>query len=240
MPPVYRLGPAPLFPPPSEAEPSGLLAVGGDLAPERLLRAYAEGIFPWYEEAPILWFSPDPRAVLVPGHLHVPRRLRRTLRQGRFRLRLDTAFDRVVRACAGAPRRGQRGTWITPEMIGAYERLHALGFAHSAEAWCGDELVGGVYGVSLGSAFFGESMFHRERDASKVALVALVWQLADRGFTLFDCQMQTEHLARFGAAPWPRERFLEALDQALARPTWRGRWPLDPAVLERRGVPPGS
>jgi len=224
--PIYRLGEAPGFPPAAAAEPSGLLAVGGDLRPERLLAAYAAGIFPWYEEPPILWFSPNPRAVLPLAGLHVPRRLRRTLRQGRFLLRLDTAFDAVVRACA-APRPGAEGTWITPEMIAAYGELHALGFAHSCEAWRDGKLVGGVYGVSLGSAFFGESMFHHERDASKAALVGLAWQLRAWGFTLFDAQLQSPHLARFGAQEWPRKRFLQALHKAVARPTRRGRWQLE-------------
>jgi leucyl/phenylalanyl-tRNA--protein transferase len=175
---VYRLGGEARFPDPDEAEPDGLLAVGGDLRPERLLEAYARGIFPWYERPPILWFSPDPRLVLRPAELHVARRLRRRLRQGRFTLRCDHAFGSVARACARVRRSGQRGTWITPEMLDAYGELHRLGFAHSCEAWEGDELVGGLYGVSLGAAFFGESMFHTRSDASKAALVALVWQLA--------------------------------------------------------------
>jgi len=224
--PIYRLGESAGFPPASAAEPSGLLAVGGDLRPERLLAAYAAGIFPWYEEPPILWFSPDPRAVLPLRSLHVPRRLLRTLRQGRFELRMDSAFDAVVRACA-APRSGAQGTWITPEMIAAYGKLHALGFAHSCEAWREGVLVGGVYGVSLGSAFFGESMFHRERDASKAALVTLAYQLRTWDFTLFDAQLQSPHLARFGVEEWPRKRFLAALHKAMARPTRRGSWRLE-------------
>ncbi|MDX1649734.1 MAG: leucyl/phenylalanyl-tRNA--protein transferase [Myxococcota bacterium] len=223
---VYRLGPEPVFPPTSEAGPSGLLAVGGDLAPERLLQAYARGIFPWYEEPPILWFSPAPRAALVPRDLHLPRRLARTLRQGRFVLSLDRAFEEVVRACAGVGRRGQRGTWITDAMREAYGRLHELGFAHSCEAWRDGRLVGGLYGVSLGGAFFGESMFHVERDASKAALVTLVRQLDAWGFTLFDGQLPTPHLARFGFTPWPRARFEAALARALEAPTRRGRWRL--------------
>jgi leucyl/phenylalanyl-tRNA--protein transferase len=232
--PVYRLRTDLAFPPTSQAEPSGLLAVGGDLSVERLLRGYALGIFPWYEEPPILWFSPDPRMLIEPGALHVARRLRRTLRQGRFELRLDTAFTRVIQKCAEVPREEERGTWITPEMIEAYVALHERGWAHSCEAWQGDELVGGVYGVSLGGAFFAESMFHRATDASKAALAALVWQVEAWGFTLFDCQLPTPHLASLGAKPWPRERFLSALEHALAAPTRRGRWAFEPGLLAAR------
>ncbi len=228
---VYRLGREPAFPDPREAESDGLLAVGGDLRPERLLAAYARGIFPWYERAPVLWFSPDPRMLLVPGELHVARRLRRRLRQGAFELRLDTAFADVIRACASVKRRGARGTWITPEMLEAYSALHELGYAHSCEAWLGDELVGGVYGVSLGAAFFAESMFHLRDDASKAALTALVWQLEAWSFTLFDAQLPTPHLASLGLRPWPRERYLAALARALERPTRRGRWTLGAELL---------
>ncbi len=227
--PVYRLAAEPGFPPTSEAEEGGLLAVGGDLRPERLLLAYAHGIFPWYDEPPILWFSPSPRMALRPAELHVPRRLERTLRSGRFEHSLDRAFDRVIRACAEQPRPGQDGTWINPDMVAAYEELHRLGFAHSCEAWAEGELAGGVYGVSLGGAFFGESMFHAKRDASKTALVTLVRQLAAWEFTLFDCQMHTEHLARFGAREWPRELFEAALADALEKDTRRGAWSLDGA-----------
>ena len=202
-----------------------MLAVGGDLRPERLLTAYAQGIFPWYEEGlPILWHSPDPRMVLRAEDLHVPRSLAKTIRRGDYRITLDTAFRDVVRACASMDRPGQDGTWITEEMIAAYVALHRLGFAHSVEAWSGDALVGGLYGVSLGSAFFGESMFAHAPDASKVAFVTLVRDLAGRGITLVDCQVHTEHLARFGASEWPRERFLEALAVALRDPTRKGKW----------------
>ena len=225
--PVYRLSAELAFPDPREAEPGGLLAAGGDLGTERLLLAYSLGIFPWHGGPPILWYSPDPRAVLRPAALHLSRRLRRTLRQGRFELRLDTAFRRVMEACAAAPRPGQDGTWITPPMVDAYTRLHELGLAHSAEAWREGRLVGGVYGLALGAAFFGESMFRSERDASKAALAALVLQLARWGFELFDGQLPTPHLASFGMEAWPRERFLAALRAALARPTRRGRWAFD-------------
>jgi leucyl/phenylalanyl-tRNA--protein transferase len=224
---VYRLGPEPVFPPPAEAEASGLLAVGGDLASERLLAAYAAGIFPWYEDPqPILWFSPDPRWLLLPSELHVARRLARTLRSRHFTVTLDTEFGRVIRACATVRRAGEPGTWITPAMQAAYAELFALGFAHSAEAWQGGELVGGVYGVSLGAAFFGESMFALRPDASKVAFVTLVRQLAAWGFDFVDCQVRTPHLERFGARAWPRTAFLERLGNALARETRRGRWRL--------------
>ena len=224
---VFRLGPEPVFPDPRDADPDGLLAVGGDLGSERLLRAYAAGIFPWYERPPILWFSPDPRMVLVPDSFHASRRLRRTLRQAPFSLRCDSAFGAVIRACASVPRRGQRGTWITPDMVRAYERLHELGFAHSCEAWQSGRLVGGVYGVSLGRAFFAESMFHLRSDASKVALAVLVFQLQKWSFDLVDCQLPTPHLESLGAEPWTRERFLRALHHSLGHETRRGPWSLE-------------
>jgi leucyl/phenylalanyl-tRNA--protein transferase len=232
---VYRLGREPVFPPPGEAEPSGLLAVGGDLASPRLLAAYAAGIFPWYEDPqPILWFSPDPRWLLLPSELHVARRLARTLRSRRFTVTLDTEFGRVIRGCATVRRTGEPGTWITPAMQAAYAELFALGFAHSAETWQDGELVGGVYGVSLGAAFFGESMFALRPDASKVAFATLVCQLERWGFELIDCQMHTEHLARFGASDWPRARFLRHLHRALRRETRRGCWSLDGDLQRRR------
>ncbi|HWR98082.1 MAG TPA: leucyl/phenylalanyl-tRNA--protein transferase [Candidatus Methanoperedens sp.] len=222
--PVFRLDERLLFPPPELAE-EGLLAIGGDLSTERLLLAYAAGIFPWYEEGqPLLWHSPDPRLVLLGDELHVPRRLERTLRAARFRISFDEAFAAVIDACARAPRPGQCGTWITREMRAAYKRLHREGWAHSAEAWLGDRLAGGLYGVSLGGVFFGESMFTRAPDASKVAFVALVRALTARGVALVDCQVTTEHLQHFGARKWSRERFLAALKEALHRPTLRGNW----------------
>lgn len=231
MTPVYRLGRELGFPAPEAAEPDGLLAVGGDLSPSRLLLAYARGIFPWYDEGlPILWHSPDPRTVLPPAKLHVSRSLRKRLRRRPYRLSLDEAFARVIRACATVPRPGQSGTWITEEMLHAYVRLHELGYAHSAEAWSGQDLVGGVYGVSLGACFFGESMFAIRSDASKLALVALVRQLERWGIDLFDCQMHTDHLARFGAEQWPRARFLAALDERLGAETRRGPWRFDPGA----------
>jgi leucyl/phenylalanyl-tRNA--protein transferase len=226
--PVFRLDDRLVFPPPELAE-DGLLAVGGDLRPERLLLAYAQGIFPWYSEGqPILWHSPEPRMVLRATELHVPRSLRKILKKGAYRVSLDAAFPEVIAACASARRPGQRGTWITRAMKKAYLELHRQGFAHSAEAWAGDSLAGGLYGVSIGSAFFGESMFAREPDASKVAFVTLVGQLARWGITLIDCQVHTGHLERFGATEWPRRDYLAALRAAIRQPTRAGRWALEP------------
>lgn len=224
--PVYRLSDQYVFPDPNDAEDTGLLAVGGDLHPKRLLLAYAQGIFPWPhgDEWPMLWFSPDPRMVLLPSALHVPRSLRKTCNKGQFHICFDTAFEEVMWACRTIDRADQNGTWVTPEMVEAYCLLHELGFAHSIEAWSDGELVGGLYGVSLGGAFFGESMFARENDASKVAFVRLVQQLQTWTFHLIDCQVYTEHLQRFGAEEWPRPRFLKALHQALQMPTRRGSW----------------
>ncbi len=224
---VYRLPRQIAFPDPSLAEPDGLLAVGGDLSPERLLSAYALGIFPWYSrEHPILWWSPDPRLVLEPAHLHVPASLGRTLRRGVYRVTADRAFGRVIRRCAEKTRPDQDGTWITPEMVAAYERLHALGYAHSFEAWKGEALAGGLYGVSLGAAFFGESMFADQPDASKAAFARGVEWLGATGVGLVDCQVRTDHLVRFGAVDVPRPEFLERLAAALRAPTRRGTWDL--------------
>jgi leucyl/phenylalanyl-tRNA--protein transferase len=227
--PVYRLDRRLVFPPPEEAE-DGLLAVGGDLRPERLLLAYSRGIFPWYSEGlPILWHSPDPRMVLESERLVVNRSLRKAMRRGNYEVRLDTAFEAVLRACAAVPRVGQSGTWITSDMIDAYLELHRRGFAHSAEAWADGVLCGGLYGVSLGGVFFGESMFAHRTDASKVAFATLVEQLRAWDIRLIDCQVHTDHLERFGAEEWPRARFLAALAIALAQqPTRRGPWRLAP------------
>ncbi len=215
--PVFLLGPEPVFPPVELAEPEGLLALGGDLSPDRLLAAYKRGIFPWYEPGgPILWWSPDPRIVLFPSELHISKRLARTIRQGRFQTRYDTAFPQVIRACAETYRPGQDGTWLTPEMQDAYIRLHELGHAHCMETWLEDRLVGGIYGVKLGRIFFGESMFHHETDASKVALVALVGQLQGEGVTLIDCQVTNGHLQRLGGREIPRSEFILRLDIAIS------------------------
>jgi leucyl/phenylalanyl-tRNA---protein transferase len=223
--PIFRLVDEPIFPPPDYADASGLLAVGGDLSSERLLEAYRLGIFPWYsDDQPILWWSPDPRLVLRLDEFKVSRSLRKTLKKDVFKVTLDRAFEEVIRGCASAPREGQRGTWITKEMQQAYIELHGLGFAHSIETWWGEELAGGLYGVSLGKAFFGESMFHRRTDASKVALAVLVETLQRWGFHFIDAQMTTEHLLRFGAAEMPRRVFLKRLQSALRHPTKRGKW----------------
>jgi leucyl/phenylalanyl-tRNA--protein transferase len=213
--PVFALIDEPVFPKPTLAEPGGLLAVGGDLSLERLLAAYRRGIFPWYDEhSPILWWSPDPRPVLFPWQVQVSRRLERTIRSGKFRVTLDTDFGGVIRGCAGVMRAAGDGTWIVPEMIAAYERLHAAGHAHSVEAWQDGELVGGAYGVAIGKAFFGESMFHRVTDASKVAFVTLARHLDAQGFHFIDCQQTTGHLCRFGAQEVTRNEFLRMLEVA--------------------------
>jgi len=206
----FLLGEEVAFPPPSLAAESGLLAVGGALTEEWLLAAYRRGIFPWPwdEGQPMLWWCPDPRFVLYPSELRVSRSLEQRIRSGRFEVRYDAAFRDVMEACASIPRRDEPGTWILDEMIEAYTRLFERGVAHCAEAWRGGRLVGGLYGIRLGRLFFGESMFHRETDASKVAFASLVRRLASEGCTLIDCQMETEHLRRFGARSIPRARFL--------------------------------
>jgi len=225
--PVFRLDSRLIFPPPELAE-DGLLAIGGDLSVDRLILAYSQGIFPWYSEGqPILWHSPDPRMVLLAEDLHVPKSLAKLQRQQRFAIAFDTAFADVIEACAKARRPGQRGTWITRAMKRAYAALHVAGYAHSIEARLDGELVGGLYGVSLGAAFFGESMFARVPEASKLAFVTLVARLREWGITLIDCQVHTDHLARFGAVEWPRARYLAALREAVGRPTRLGPWRLD-------------
>jgi leucyl/phenylalanyl-tRNA--protein transferase len=223
--PVFRLSSNLSFPPPHLAIGEGLLAVGGDLSIKRLVTAYRQGIFPWYaEDDPILWWSPDPRMVLYPDELHVPRSLRRIVRRQIFSITLDQAFGQVIRGCAGIRGPDHPGTWIVPEMITAYEELHAVGLAHSVEAWQGDALVGGLYGVSLGGSFFGESMFSRISNASKVALVRLVEGLHREGFQLIDCQVATAHLMQFGAREIPRDHFMQDLKRSLKQPTQQGRW----------------
>ena len=227
--PIYQLDERIVFPPPSHADPSGVLCIGGDLRPERILLGYATGIFPWpHPGLPLLWHSPDPRFVLFPDELHVPRSLRKVLRRGELEVRLDTAFEEVIRGCARVPRPGQTGTWLIPEMVDAYMKLHELGFAHSFEAWRGEDLVGGLYGVSLGAFFCGESMYADVPDASKVAFVTLVEQLVAWGFHFVDCQVETPHLARFGGRDIPRAQYLSLLREALKVPTRRSRWTLEP------------
>ncbi|MFT3770596.1 MAG: leucyl/phenylalanyl-tRNA--protein transferase [Minicystis sp.] len=234
---IPMLGREIVFPPPEQASPEGIVAFGGEPSPERLLLAYASGIFPWpHEGLPLLWFSPNPRFVIVPERAHVPSSLRKRVRRGEYEVRVDTAFRAVMEACSKAPRPGQDGTWITAEMIEGYTALHHLGFAHSIESYRDGELVGGLYGVSLGRMFTGESMFARAPDASKVAFVTLLGNFVEWGFAFVDCEVETAHLARFGGERWPRRRFLDALSLAVAAPTRRGRWtlPLDPREAVER------
>jgi leucyl/phenylalanyl-tRNA--protein transferase len=223
---LARIAEAVPFPEPEGADAHGLLAWGGDLRPERLLAAYARGIFPWYDEDPILWFSPDPRMVLRPSELHVNRTLAKNLRRGLYEVRFDTCFEQVIAHCSEVPRPGQDGTWITDDMIEGYTELFRLGFAHSVESFEGNQLVGGMYGISLGAAFFGESMFSLRTDASKVAFVTLVRLLERWEFRFLDCQVHTDLTESLGATERPRSEFLAALRQALALPTRRGRWTL--------------
>jgi leucyl/phenylalanyl-tRNA--protein transferase len=225
------LGPRDPFPPADTAlrEPNGLLAAGRTLSVPTLLEAYGSGLFPWFnEDEPVLWWSPDPRMVLVPGELHVSRSLDRRRRKGGYEVRADTAFETVMQGCA-APRPDQPGTWITHRMIAAYVRLHEAGHAHSIETWIDGELAGGLYGVAIGRAFFGESMFATRTDASKLAFLHLVGQLDRWGFGLVDCQMKTSHLASFGAREVPRADFLQAIGRLTTLPGPSGAWTLDPA-----------
>lgn len=217
--PVFQLSEQLLFPPPHLAEPDGLLAVGGDLSPQRLLLAYSSGIFPWFNEGdPILWWSPDPRFIIEPTAIHVSRSLDKVIRRGPFELTVDRAFDDVMLAC-GSDRRDSAGTWITDEMLDAYGQLHRMGFAHSVECWQGKELVGGLYGVCLGRCFFGESMFHRRSNASKLALVFLARRLASHDFEMIDCQLPTSHLASLGGQAISRVEYLNRLRRAGVMPT---------------------
>jgi leucyl/phenylalanyl-tRNA--protein transferase len=226
---IYRIPKEHVFPDPELADPNGLLGVGGDLHPGRVLLAYQLGIFPWYSEGqPILWWSPDPRFVLRLSELKVQRSLAKRIRQRPYRITLDTAFDDVLVRCARAPRHGQEGTWITPEVRASYARLFAAGHAHSVEAWEGDTLVGGLYGVSVGHLFAGESMFASRPDASKIAFVHLARQLIRWGFPLVDCQVHTAHLERFGARDVPRAKYVTEAAALSAMPDRPGRWGFDP------------
>lgn len=223
--PVYLLSKALVFPPPEYAAKNGLLAAGGDLCEKRLLLAYSMGIFPWYSEGgPILWWSPHPRLVLKPDELKIPRSLRQVIKKNIYKLTMDSNFEEVIRSCAEVHKERDGGTWITGEMIEAYVRLHHSGYAHSVEAWDGDGLAGGLYGVSLGNAFFGESMFTRKSNASKVAFVKLVQQLLKWNFTLIDCQMTTRHLLNFGAVEISRSRFAGILKKSLQAPARKSKW----------------
>lgn len=217
------------FPPVELAlrEPNGLLAVGGDLSPTRIISAYRHGIFPWFSaNQPILWWSPNPRAVLFPEQLHVSQSLRKTIKKERYSITLDQDFNGVIHACA-APRHASNGTWITPQMINAYCELHRQGLAHSVEAWHNGILVGGLYGIALGKVFFGESMFSQATDASKVAFVYLVAQLQRWDFRVIDCQVTTSHLISLGATEIERARFIELLAHATTLPGISGRWRFD-------------
>jgi leucyl/phenylalanyl-tRNA--protein transferase len=221
--PILSADPESPFPPIEQAldNPQGLLAAGGDLSPARLINAYRHGIFPWYsDDQPILWWSPVPRCVLYPQAVHESRRLRRHYNQGKYSLTADQAFVQVIEACAG-PRRDHDETWITDEMLQAYIHLHKLGYAHSIEVWNDDQLAGGIYGLALGRVYFGESMFSKQKDASKIALVALCRQLQQWGFTLLDCQVSNPHLLSMGAKEVSRAEFQQHLTQASGPDYWR-------------------
>ncbi|TCV87434.1 leucyl/phenylalanyl-tRNA--protein transferase [Sulfurirhabdus autotrophica] len=222
------------FPPVALAlsDPNGLLAAGANLSPERLIEAYKQGIFPWFNEGdPILWWSPDPRMVLFPDELKISRSLRKTLKKQPYEIRVDTAFKEVMQGCA-APRNAQAGTWISPRMIAAYTRLHELGIAHSVEAWSDDQLVGGLYGMAIGKMFYGESMFSRFTDASKIPFAHLVKQLKRWGFGMIDCQMNTPHLASLGAREISRDEFSHKLSNLIAQPEIIGFWQFDHDLFE--------
>ena len=222
--PIFELNNEIVFPPVRLAEPSGILAVGGDLSPERLLHAYRSGIFPWYSDGdPIIWWSPDPRFVLFPDELYVSKTMRQVLNRKIFDITLDRDFRSVIGGCQG-PRKKERGTWITEEMMEAYIGLHDLGFAHSAEAWQDGELVGGLYGISLGRCFFGESMFTRASNASKAAFIVLVRRLSELGFVIIDSQVYTGHLGTLGAQHIPRTEYMRHVNRGLSFDTIRGSW----------------
>jgi leucyl/phenylalanyl-tRNA---protein transferase len=223
--PVFRLDSTNRFPNPELADKTGLLAIGGDLSPNRLLSAYSVGAFPWYSNGePILWWSPDPRLILIPDQLKISKTLKSTIRNKGFDVKFDTKFEEVIFRCARVKRSDGDGTWITDDMIKAYIHLYYLGFAHSVETYYKNELVGGLYGVSLGKAFFGESMFFKMRDASKVALVQLVNKLAEWEFHFIDAQLETPHLISMGGSLIPRKEFLERLKDALIYPDIKGKW----------------
>ncbi len=223
--PIYRLCEDIVFPPPELAADGGVLAVGGDLSPRRLVEAYRNGIFPWYsDDDPIIWWSPDPRYVLFPDELKVSRSMRQVMKRNSFTITFDRNFRGVIEACRSRRRRHEKGTWITDDMLEAYSELHELGLAHSVEAWKDDQLAGGLYGVSLGGCFFGESMFAAVSNSSKAAFVTLVKELHSRGFTLIDCQVHTAHLESLGARAIPRAEFMRLLSESLKLPTLRGNW----------------
>lgn len=226
--PVFQLPDDLIFPSPDLADDNGLLAVGGDLSKPRLLLAYSKGIFPWYSEGdPILWWSPDPRMILVPAKFKCSRSLKQKIKKGGYHVTMDSAFESVIKHCASVHNKSDGATWITDEMMEAYIQLHRSGVAHSVETWFDDKLVGGLYGVSLGSAFFGESMFAEKSDASKVAFVFLIQQLQKWEFTLIDCQITTAHLKTFGAHEVSRDKFMKLLESALTAGTKKGKWNFD-------------
>jgi leucyl/phenylalanyl-tRNA--protein transferase len=213
------------FPSPDQATHEGIVGVGGNLSPGMLLSAYSQGIFPWFSRRdPILWWSPDPRCILLPHEFHLSRSMKKLLAKRPFEVTIDSRFADIIGHCSRVPRKGQLGTWITEDMIHAYVKLHELGYAHSFEVWRRSELVGGLYGVSLGSAFFGESMFSTESNASKTAVAALVAFTGARAVSIIDCQNPTPHLASLGARTVPRSRYLKLLKTALKSPTLRGSW----------------
>ncbi len=223
--PIAILGSENDFPDPGQADAEGLVAIGGDLGPERLLAAYRAGIFPWYSDGqPILWFSPDPRMLLYPERFKCSKSLERVLKSDRYEVRIDTRFEAVIKACAATPRAGQEGTWITEDMIEAYLELHRMGIAHSFETYRNGELVGGLYGLSLGAAFFGESMYHHSPDASKRAFARLVEFANERDFRFIDAQTPSAHLQRLGAERVSRSDFLTQLEDALASDSLIGSW----------------
>lgn len=223
--PVFLLDEECNFPDPSLANKDGLLAIGGDLSVGTLLKAYSKGIFPWFsEESPILWWSPDPRLALFPEKLKISKSLRQVIKSGRFSVSYDTRFEEVITHCAMVPRKGQNGTWITGEIIEGYLEFHRAGYAHSVEVFSNGRLAGGLYGVALGRVFFGESMFHLERDASKVALVYLVGKLLAGGFRVIDAQQKTRHLMSLGAELISRDRFLEILGSSAGDKLSPGKW----------------
>lgn len=223
--PIFSLTQELLFPPVTYAEPDGLLAVGGDLSPDRLLLAYHSGIFPWYSPGnPIFWWSPDPRFIVFPEQVYVSKSMKQVFRRNTFHVTCDRAFERVIQQCKTVARKGQEGTWITPAMQKAYIDLHSMGYAHSVEAWKGSELVGGLYGIAIGDCFFGESMFALESNASKVAFIALAKTLQRRAYQLIDCQVHTAHLESLGAEFISREKFLTYLPPHKNSPTDVGSW----------------
>lgn len=223
--PVFRLNHSLAFPPPELADESGVLAVGGDLSAERLLLAYESGIFPWFnDDDPVLWWSPPMRMVLMPENLKTSKSMKKVLRDQLFEVTMDQSFESVIRACASTPRHDQDGTWISEAMIAAYCELHEMGYAHSVETWENGKLIGGLYGISLGKAFFGESMFSHRSEASKVALHSLNRFAKSQQFTFIDCQVHTPHLESLGASEVPRLEFLTLLKEALAHPDLKGKW----------------